>query len=51
MPLVLVAASGTSIRKAMKPTRMKGRLATSRSMLATSKKWSNQKKAMKCSNA
>jgi hypothetical protein len=48
MPLVLVAASGISSTKAMKPTVMKGRLSTSFHIAATSKKWSNHRKVRKC---
>ena len=48
MALVLVAASGISSTKAMKPTVMNGRRSTSFHISARSKKWSNHKNVMKC---
>jgi hypothetical protein len=51
MALVLVAASGSSSTKAMKPTVMKGRLSTSFHMAPTSKPWSAHRKVRKCIRA
>ena len=49
IPVVEVAASGTSIRNAVTPTVIHGRFAMSSAIVRQSKKWSRTIHTMKCS--